>query len=271
MDEASQYFNARRGVGHDKTSNPPAMKIPSLATACALVALVLLSGCHTRSISNSDYPEHSNRYGQRPANGYRGELTEVDVLGVDTAQSITEGDIVSALESASDARLVRGGKLLLVQSGAPRPDVEMFEAMGRYFTVVEFSGVPADAGMSQGTPYNKQLRLMAARGGHDKIVCYWGVLESARENKTTKAVSWVPILGGVVPDEKQTMRIRLRAAIVDVRSNSWTMVTPPPVKSSDLSSGYTRKATDQGLVKALKAKGYQELAKTLVDSYTVAR
>jgi hypothetical protein len=147
----------------------------------------------------------------------------------------------------------------------------MSEAMGRYFTVAEFSGVPASAGMSQGASYNKQLRFMAAHGGYDKIVCYWGVLESAHENKVTKAVSWVPILGGTVPDEKQTMRIRLRAAILDVRGNNWTMVTPPPVKSSDLSSGYTRKATDQGLVKELKTKGYQELAKTLVDSHTVTR
>ncbi|MDR1280440.1 MAG: hypothetical protein LBK99_06425, partial [Opitutaceae bacterium] len=210
-------------------------------------------------------------YGQRPDNGYRGELTEIDVLGVDVTRPITEGDIASALDNASDARLVRGGKLLLIQSGAPRPDAEMSEAMGRYFTVAEFSGVPAGAGMSQGASYNKQLRLMAAHGGYDKIVCYWGVLESARENKVTKAVSWVPIFGGAVPDEKQTMRIRLRAAILDVRGNNWTMVTPPPVKSSDLSSGYTRKATDQGLVKELKTKGYQELAKTLVDSHTAAR
>ncbi|MDR0351911.1 MAG: hypothetical protein LBI02_00645 [Opitutaceae bacterium] len=247
------------------------MKLPSLAVAGALAALVLLSGCHTRSISNSDYPEHSNRYGQRPGNGYRGELTEVDVLGVDTAQPITEGDIVSALENAGDARLVRGGRLLLVQSGAPRPDAEMSEAMGRYFTVAEFSGVPADAGMGQGASYNKQLRFMAGRGGYETIVCYWGVLESARENKATKAVSWVPILGGAVPDEKQTMRIRLRAAIIDVRTNRWTMVTTPPVISSNLSALYTRRNTDQCLVKELKAKGYQELAKILVDSYTTTR
>ena len=58
------------------------------------------------------------------------------------------------------------------------------------------------------------------------------MLESEVEDKTTKAVSWVPILGGMVKDEKQTMRIRLRAAIVDVRGNHWTMVTPPPVRSS---------------------------------------
>ncbi|MDR2673963.1 MAG: hypothetical protein LBC18_03620 [Opitutaceae bacterium] len=246
------------------------MKIPSLAAACALAALVFLSGCGTRSISNSDYPERSNRYGRRPDNGYRGELAEVDVLGVDTTRAIAEGDIVSALENAGDARLVRGGRLLLIQSGAPRPDAEMSEAMGRYFTVAEFSGVPADAGMSRGASYNKQLRLMAGHGGYDKIVCYWGVPESARENKVTKAVSWVPILGGAVPDERQTMRIRLRAAIIDVRTNNWTMVTPPPVKSGDSSSGYTRKATDQGLVNELKARGCQELAKTLADSHAAA-
>ncbi|MDR0902516.1 MAG: hypothetical protein LBM92_07075 [Opitutaceae bacterium] len=244
---------------------------PSLATACALAALVLLSGCNSRSISNSDYPGRSNRYGQGAGNGFRGELAEIDVLGVDTTRAITEGDIASALEKAGDARLARGGKLMLIQSGAPRPDAEMLEAMGRYFTVAEFSGVPADAGMGQGVSYNKQLRLVAARGGFEKIVCYWGVLESEIENKTTKAISWLPIVGGAVPDEKQTMRIRLRAAILDVRGNNWTMVTPAPVKSSELSALYTRKSTDQGLVRELKAKGYQELAKTLVDSYTVAK
>ncbi len=45
-------------------------------------ALVLLAGCSTRSISNSAYDEQFRRYGHA-VGGYRGELSELDVVGGD--------------------------------------------------------------------------------------------------------------------------------------------------------------------------------------------
>ena len=43
--------------------------------------------------------------------------------------------------------------------------------------------------------YGDLEAVLAARGGYEKIVVYWGILETAQENLETKAVSWVPIVG----------------------------------------------------------------------------
>lgn len=114
----------------------------------------------------------------------------------------------------------------------------------------------------------RTLRLVAAKGGYDKIVCYWGVLESERKDKATRTVSWVPIVGYMIPDQRENMRIKLKAAIVDVATGRWTFVNPPSAASSQLSTFISRQETDQDLVAKLKADGYQTLARTLVEQHT---
>lgn len=71
---------------------------------------------------------------------------------------------------------------------------------------------------------------------------YWGVLESARENLSTKVVSWVPILGALVPDENQRMRIRLKVALIAVKTGHWSMFSPEPFDDVDFSSRGARAA-----------------------------
>jgi hypothetical protein len=93
------------------------------------------------------------------------------------------------------------------------------------------------------------------------------VLESARVNKATKYVSWVPIVGYALPDERENIRIRLKAVIIDVASGRWTFVSPNPVESTGLSSIYSREDKDQSLVNELKATAYKNLSKSLAESY----
>ncbi|MCX6955432.1 MAG: aminopeptidase, partial [Verrucomicrobia bacterium] len=100
--------------------------------------------------------------------------------------------------------------------------------------------------------------------GYDKIVCYWGVLESEHQDKVTKAVSWVPLAGYLVPDQRDSMRIRLKAVVMDVASGQWTFVSPPPILSSSFSSVVSRRNTDQDLVRTLKEAGYRGLASALI-------
>lgn len=247
-------------------------KLPALAIGL-LALLLALSGCTTRSISDSGY----DRYG-RVSSAYRGELTEFEVLGVDTAQTITDADIAAALKNASGARLQRTSKILLIQSGADFPDAAMLTGLSSRFLVTPFSGKPGinrtsdhfstERNVPASESYSKSLRLAAARGGYDKIVCYWGVLESEELNRATKFVSWVPIVGFAVPDERQNMRIRLKAAIVDVASGRWTMVNPKPFESTALTSIYSRGDKDQSLVACLKEQGYADLSNTLATAYT---
>ncbi len=229
----------------------------------AAAACLLLFGCNTRSISNSDY-NPGNRYGA-PGN-YAGELSEFDVLGVDSAGTVTNDEIQGALDTRTPARLARTSHVLLIQSGADFPDNAMQEALGARFTVGPFSGTPR-AARDATASYSKSLRLAAARGGYDKILCYWGVLESTRTREITKGVSWVPIVGYFVPDETQSMRIRLKAVLIDTATGNWVMLQPEPVTDKQLSSIVSRESTDQGLVERLKEQGYRSLVSTLINGY----
>lgn len=223
-------------------------------TLVLLVWVLLLAGCETRSISDSGYRQP---YGWgRPDNPfYKGELTELDILGAAPREEASGANIAKSLEKAVTPKLKRGDKLILIQSGAPVPDNAMLEEATRYFEVAPFSGIPPveKAGMAE------SLRLRAAQGGYRFIVCYWGVLESARENKEGKAVSWVPIVGSFVPDQRQQMRIRLKALLLDVGSGGWKMLTPEAYSDASYTSGWSREERDQKLVLALKEKGYKSL------------
>lgn len=226
-----------------------------------LALVLLLAGCETRSISDSGY---RTRRGWSPdANRfYRGELSEFDILGVAPKQEATEENIRRALAQAAPPRLSPGDRVMLIQSGAIAPDAEMMEPMSKYFSLAPFSGVPPED--KEGLPAS--LRLRAAQGGYRYLVCYWGTLESARENGEGKIVSWVPIVGAFVPDERQRMRINLRAIIVDVASGSWRMVAPAASEDSSYNMRHNRAASDQELVTVLKQRGYAALVAALTTN-----
>ncbi len=224
--------------------------------------LVFLAGCTTRSISNSGYDARDNA---GPLGSYRGELSEFEVIGLTPNSAATDDEIRAALAQATRPQLSRNNRVLLVQSGADFPDYPMISALRHDLFVEPFSGKPPAKSLP-GDTYARSLRLAAARGGFDRIVCYWGILESEHENKATKTISWVPIIGNMLPDERQAMRIRLKAAIIDVATGQWSLVTPPAVSSSKLSSIVTRRNSDQELVTELKEAGYRELSRTLLPT-----
>lgn len=208
------------------------MKFHSMLGLAGL--LLLLTACQTRSISNSDYGGQGNAF-------YSGELSEYDVLGIDRSGGFSEADIQKAAIQRRPIMLRRGASILLIQSGALIADPDMVLAMERYFTVSSFSGVPikADTGFERTTPsvpYSQLFRMAAAKGGYDTVVVYWGMLESASEGHATKAISWVPIIGGIVPDETQHMRIRLLMAVIDVRTGQWETYSPEPFEDEALSN-----------------------------------
>jgi hypothetical protein len=232
-----------------------------MKTILPLVFVALLfAGCETRSISDSGY-RHSYGWGGGGGNPlYKGELTELDILGAAPRQEATEENISRALAAAGAPALRRGEKVILIQSGAPVADNAMLDEASRYFEVAPFSGIPPTEkeGMAE------SLRLRAAQGGYRYIVCYWGVLESAQLNRDGKAASWVPVVGFFVPDQKQRMRIRLKALVLDVATGGWKMLTPEVYSDEGYSSGYTRESRDQKLVTELKERGYRSLVTALL-------
>lgn len=244
---------------------------PAVLTALAAVALAFATGC-TRSISNSGYAGRGYEYyGQSP---YRGELSDFDVLGVDRDQAVSETEIANALNESQRVQLRRGDPILLIQSGAMFPDAGMADELGKFARVVPFTGMPLDkpqpgtaSDTASRTSYAKSLRLAAARGGCPVIICYWGVLETARKELATKTVSWVPIVGWAIPDEKQHMRIRLKVAVIDVRTGRWSISTPEPFAVDAHSEMYRRESSDQAQVETLKQKAYEAAAKELLRTY----
>jgi hypothetical protein len=237
------------------------MKKPSFRVVAIIVTPVLfLTGCETRSISDSGYRgplawESGNRY-------YRGELNETDVLGIPSGQTVTEADIRKALATGGAVRVHPGDSLLVIQSGAIAPDGAMVDALNHLGHRVQgFSGLPP--GDNDRGEYARKLRLAAAQGGLKHILCYWGTLESAQENQATKTVSWVPIAGSLIPDQTQRMRINVRAVLIDVASGRWSMITAKSSENTALSPAVLRQSSDQKQVEKLKAEGYASLAEDL--------
>lgn len=229
-------------------------------TACIVVtaAVLLVTGCSTRSISNSGYPgDHATR---NPL--YAGELRDSDVIGPVGDGPIDDALIADALASAHRLALKPGQKLMVIQSGALAPDQPMVEALAPRFDVGAMSGIPTGWG-SGGVATSRLLRLTAARGGYPTIFCYWGTLEAAQEAQVTKAVSWVPIAGWMVPDESQRMRISLKAVLVDVATGRWSMIMPDSFEDASLSALISRRSVDQGQVDTLKRQAYEALARRI--------
>lgn len=234
----------------------------------ALVGLLLvLAACETRSISNSGY---SPGYGRASNPMYRGELSEYDVLGVDRTGGFSEADIQKAMVQKQPIVMKKGSSVLLVQSGALLADPDMVAAMEKYYTVSSFSGVPLDApvyGEPPRAPYAQLFRMAAAKGGYETVIVYWGILESASKDLGGKAISWVPVIGGVIPDETQHMRIRLMMALIDVRTGQWESFSPEPFDDEATSNQHGRAASDLEQVALLKAKAYKATAEAVMLRY----
>lgn len=247
------------------------------ATLILSLVILLVTGCaSTRSISNSGpvetfVPPHRNKDsgGTEHAFRYQGELNEFDVLGVERARSVTDEEIARAFEQARQVNLKPGSSVLVVQSGAVFPDAAMIKELGANYRVTAFSGIPprhrtaTDAEPAERESYARSLRLAAARAGAETIICYWGILESARRDLETKTLSWVPIAGWMLPDEAQQMRLRLKLALIDVRSGAWTVVIPETPEDKAISTRFTRGSSDQKQVEELKRKAYAASAREL--------
>jgi hypothetical protein len=232
---------------------------------CVALLAALLAGCATRSISDSGYPSESWYGARTPAHPlYKGELSEFDVLGIDPHAKVTTEEIAKAFEQKQVLKLPKGSSIMLVQSGALIPDEPMVGALEKYYSISVFSGVPTSQGADN---YSMPLRLAAAKGGFEKIVVYWGLLETAQKGLGSKAVSWLPFVGGAIPDESQEMRVRLKVAVVDVRTGQWDMFSPEPFQDMATSARHGRESSDQGQVALLKKKSYEAAAEELVKRY----
>lgn len=88
-----------------------------------------------------------------------------------------------------------------------------------------------------------------------------------RAGQPTKLVSWVPVVGSVVPDETQQMRIRLRMVVVDMRTGNWSVLSPEAFDDAALSASINRTASDQDQVERLKSAAYKAVVTQLAAQF----
>lgn len=226
------------------------------------LAALFLAGCETTSISDPGGYSASPGIPSR-SRLYRGEIAEYELLGISGTNRITDDDILKALASAQPVRLRRGASLLLVQSGAIQPDEPLRSGLAESFKVVPFDGRPGDGGTD-----GRAVRLAAAHAGCDHIVACWGVLESASQQYGTELVSWVPLVGWAIPEQTRRTRMRLKVALIDTRTGSWSVFTTQP-REEDATTGYLNRDSGRvAQVEKLKRACYAEAVKTLLDRHT---
>lgn len=76
----------------------------------------------------------------------------------------------------------------------------------------------------------------------------------------TKLISWVPIVGAIIPDERQRMRLRLKALLVDVETGRWQVFAPEPVEDTAINMRLNLQRSDQDQVALLNGRAYEALA-----------
>ena len=230
-----------------------------------LTFILVFGGCQSRSISNM-----GSRYGSDS----QGELNELSVLGVTIDEAVSDEEIAATLYARERTPVVlqRADVLAVIQSGARFPDKEMVDSLKPLSTVVPLSGIPPEnrefdrkeRRASDSVHLDRSLRLAAAKGGANKILVYWGILESAAEpEQAAKQLSWVPLAGRLIPDETQHMQIRVKAALIDVKTGNWTMLRTKPMQDKRMSSRLTRQSSDLKQILALKEKAYGQFANDL--------
>ena len=232
-----------------------------------IVGLILVStyGCASRSISDTGYSQ-SERRGYYKSEVESKELEELVVLGIDKKQAINQGAIEKALTNFKKINIPKDSSILLVQSGSEFPDSVMIESLSDYWNVNQVSG---DSRKYKESNLNNVLRYTAATGGNGSIFVYWGIVETSEKNLGTKNVSWVPIVGWSLPDEVTNMRIRLKFAVIDVKTGNWQLFQPKPVEEEFFSSIMNREDKDQEKVIELKKLVYKKAAEELHKKFGI--
>lgn len=221
-----------------------------LSSAAALVV-----SCTSTSLSNPG------------GSGHGEDLNLYELTGDKPQAQVTERDIAAALGSRSGSLPVRGGKILLVQSGAHQPDQELAEAFRPLGQIVEWNGQAQEPGSQEkndkrfGGAIGRRLRLVAAQQGCTHVVVVFGEIQSAaRDLPTDAVVGWIPIVGSLVPGEVSGTRLFAQALVMEVASPRYSVITASPRQESGLNVSGSQSSVNVRRSLRLKKLIYPELA-----------
>lgn len=199
----------------------------------------------------------------QPGRGYDGsELTELDLLAVVPRVDPAADGGTQRPASVASPHLRRGDRFILIQSGAMLPDGAMLQEAGRYFEPSPVSGVPA----AEKQTYVESLRQRAAQGGYRYLVCCWSMLDSVREDSHGRVISWMPLVGRLVPDQTQRMRLTVRALVLDVTNGGWRTLSTEAEGKGRYNHRTSAAEGDRELVPGLQARAYRALVAELLKA-----
>jgi hypothetical protein len=235
------------------------MKTASFRPALHLLVLSVtlpLSSCLTTSLSDPT------------GSGHHKDLNLYELTGERPQTQVSEKDIRAALGGRSGTLPRRGGKILLVQSGAQQPDEELTKAFGLVCQSVSWTGIsqekersekesPAEAAGAIG----RRLRLVAAQQGCSHVIVVFGEIQSAYQTLATDSlVGWLPIVGDVVPGEHSGTRLFVQALVLETATPRYTVVTASPREESGLTTTRGGDAAKVRRSERMKKLIYPELA-----------
>lgn len=226
--------------------------------ALLLIALTILAGCRTS-------PNHHNKADSSRGNGqqnlHKGGLQELDVIGVDLESEASEDEIASVAASTLHIVIPNGSSVMLIKSGAVIPDEDMVKGLEKNYIVSTFNGSPPAVGNS-GAGYSRSLRLAAAKSGADKLIVYWEIQEIGKEKLPDKSTIWSLFSGGDAPNEKQPVRMRMKIAVVDVKSGQWEIFSPETLEAPKIINVYSNKLLE------LKVDAHKAAAENIIKRYS---
>ena len=204
--------------------------------------------------------------------GHDRDLDLYELTGQSAENGVTEADIAAAGRNANQAGSLppRNARVLLVQSGSHQPDEELLAAYRPFCQPVIWNGRVASA---SDNPYGsspnqtklagshgRRLRLIAAQQGCSHVIVVFGEIQSDSQPLPTSAVSWVPVVGSLIPSERSGTRLLAQAFILETRSARFTTVAAKPQQKTGLTTDDGSSTINSRRAPQLKIPAYQELA-----------
>ena len=233
----------------------------------AILTATFLIGCAHENTTDYRRADYGSRKPLKSYHSSGNELADADVLG-SSANAPTEEDIRQTLDRAAKVDLKAAEPVLVLQSGEPVPDARMVAELSKHFRAIPYSGIRSDwiTGDASGHPdYARALRFAAAQAGVEKILCYWGTLEVAHHDLSTKTVTWLPVVDFFIPDQKENVRVYLKVALVDVRTGAWTVFRTEPEETQMVSTSWAREHVQSPEIRRLQQKSYTVAVNSLVN------
>lgn len=205
------------------------------------------------------------------------QLTDKDIFDEELDKEITDYDIQEAAYHAKKGfRVPLKSSIILAQSGAQVPDAYMQSALSNYYNVSVYNGFSKTKNSSNrrkdkeqlvNNNYMKLLRLIAAKGGQNTIIIYWGTIEKGDLDEKTNIVKWSQYEGGKLSSKTKALRYLLKFTLVDVTTGNWSSYSPVNIEINYVPHKIGSNITDALQIDELMKKSYDNAALLLSEKY----